>query len=274
VNVTSQAEIEAHVQTALTAQGLTTQRAAKLDNSDVATSTLATPASVLTQSQAALTAQGYATHIVAGTTGNWSTAGTWTGGAAPAAGQNVVIADGVTVTISAPVDLASLGTLTLRGSGKLVIAEGVTIAVLPRGWIGDTNNGTITTNLGEVYSNQGTITTNRGRVVINTGDGTVGYHSTGVVEQNEGTITTSYSDVMINAAAGVVTSNYHHVQINRGTVTTNTASGVVGNAGGTVTTNSGERYEVNPDDAITSNALVSGNSAILTKLSKKQNSLP
>jgi hypothetical protein len=175
---------------------------------------------------------------IANTTGNWSTAGTWADGVEPVAGDNIIIRDGVTVTLdsgSAITDLGQFGTLEVQGSSALNIDGGVTVAVVPRGWVVGVNNGTITTNYGTVTTNNfvSTITTNYGTVTNNV-LATVTTNS-GTVTNNNGTVTNNNGTVTNNN--GTVAFNTGTVRFNFGTVTTNNSGGIV--YGGTVGTNIG-----------------------------------
>jgi len=147
---------------------------------------------------------------IADTTGNWNAAGTWADGSVPSAGDNIIIRDGVTVTVSADLDLGLYGTLELQGDGELEIDSGVTVAVVPRGWVIKVNGGTITMNYGTVMwnNNSGTITCNYGGVVARN-FGTILYNmpggmilqnvSTGTIGDNsEGEVTYNYNGATVN----------------------------------------------------------------------------
>ncbi len=139
---------------------------------------------------------------IADTTGNWATAGTWADGVVPAAGENIIIRNGVTVTVAANLDLGAFGTLEIQGSGVLNIAEGVTVARVSPGWTVWVNYGTVTANYGTVTRSYGTVTDNDG-----------------MVTQNDGIVTANYNTVTRNY--GTVTHNYDIVTYNEGTVTNN-----------------------------------------------------
>jgi len=78
-----------------------------------------------------------ATITSTGTGGNWSATGTWVGGAVPGAADDVIIADGATVTIDAAVTVASItvgqgtsGILTfdMVARRSVIVTEDVTVA--------------------------------------------------------------------------------------------------------------------------------------------------
>ena len=184
------------------------------------------------------------------TTGNWGTAGTWAGGAVPAAGDNIIIRTGVTVTIAADLDLGTFGTLELQGTAAIEIAADKTVATVPAGWTIYYNYGTITDNYGLVQQSEtpGSIVTNR--ATIDFQDGTLGVNSgvigrnygttgnneaVGTIKLNTGTVTNNNGEVVINDATGVVTSSILLTRLNRGTITNNT--GVVEENTGTVAEN-------------------------------------
>jgi len=186
---------------------------------------------------------------VASVTGNWATAATW-GGEVPAAGDNIIIRTGVTVTVAATLDLAQFGALELQGMGGLDIGEGATVATLPVGWTVDTNYGTVTNNHGTVTNNYGTVTNNYGTVTNNYAGATVTDNRTGAtVTVNDGTVTNNDGTVNSNSAtvaynhgtvaynSDVVTDNYVTVTDNDGTVTNNYGTVTNNYAGATVTNN-------------------------------------
>ena len=171
--------------------------------------------------------------------GNWATAGTWSDGVVPAAGDNIIIRNGVTVTIAASLNLGQFGTLELQGDGVLNIAPGQTVAVVPSGWAINTNPGTVTKNNGVITQNGNVVTTNNGIIVSNadtvtTNSGTIGTNQDAkTVVANNGTIIVNRGTVATNTGAGIV-------EINTGTVTANNAGGVVLHNYGTITTDSGK----------------------------------
>ena len=198
------------------------------------------------------------TYKIASTTGNWATAGTWASGVVPAAGDNIIIRDGKTVTVAASLNLGQFGTLELQGDGALSIASGQTVAVVPTGWVVKSNGGTITVNSGTVTTSSGTVTNNWGTVTNNDGMvtdnyGTVTYNNGtvtnnwGTITNNSGTVTDNYGTVTYNW--GTVTYNWSTVTNNSGTVTNNDAGGVVFNVGGTVGINNGKVYEYQTGDS-------------------------
>jgi hypothetical protein len=206
---------------------------------------------------------------IASTTGNWATAGTWADAAVPSAGDNIIIRDGVTVTVAASLDLGAFGTLEVQGDGVLNIASSQTVATLPAGWIVNSNSGTITinngivhdnasivsTNFGTIQINSDTVTANSGTIVFN--DGTVGTNAaSGIVSQNlvgatvtineaNGVVQTNLGTIGTNQSGGVITDNL-------GTITTNASGGIVANNLATVTTNNGTVYstQISADAAL------------------------
>jgi hypothetical protein len=168
----------------------------------------------------------------------------------PAAGENVIIRSGVTVTVAATLDLGQFGSLVIEGSGHLNIAAGHTVAVLPKGWTVYFNLGTVTTNYGFIENN-----TNAG-----TNYGAIVEH-TGTLAINEGQITCNFGTTMNNTRdgsvainRGTITSNFGIVTINQGTVTSNglvdDQHGLVVYNAGTVTTNYGTIGEAMIADAV------------------------
>jgi len=163
---------------------------------------------------------------IADTTGNWATAGTWEDGAIPAAGNNIIIRNGVTVTVAADLDLGQFGTMVLQGYSLLNIDTNVTVAIVPAGWEVTNNQGTVTDNYGRIDSNcgAGVVTYNSGTIELNLGIVT---YNTGIVEINTTTITNNYGTVEVNSATGtiadnkvngIVSANYGAVTINAGFV--------------------------------------------------------
>lgn len=93
-------------------------------------------------------------------TGNWSTAGTWSPSGVPAAGDDVVIANGHTVTIIINVT-ANPGTITINSGGQLAV-RGFNLTVTGA----TTVNGTLafTTGTGGARIFTGPVTVNSGGV--------------------------------------------------------------------------------------------------------------
>lgn len=174
---------------------------------------------------------------IASTTGDWATAGTWAGGVVPSAGDNIIIRNGVTVTIAADLDLGQFGTQELQGSGVLNIGSGQTVAWIPAGWTVDSNAGTVTANYGTVMDSDGTVTNNYGTVTANSGTMTI---NNGTVTANSGTIASNSSTGTVTSNGGTVTNNYGMVTANYGTVTTNFGTGTVMLNYNTVTNNLGK----------------------------------
>ncbi len=175
---------------------------------------------------------------IADTTGNWATAGTWEDGVVPAAGDNIIIRDGVTVTIAADNDLGQFGTLELQGNGEIdEIAAGQTVAVVPRGWCINSNSGTVTLNFGSIIDNAATVTTNSGLIHSNTGTVTGNLSN---ITANDGTVTLNEAAGTIATNSGTVTTNDGRIILNVDTVTTNSANGTVLHNYGTITTDNGK----------------------------------
>ncbi len=92
--------------------------------------------------------------ITSNGSGNWSTGATWVGGAAPGAGNDVVIAAGHTVTVTSATTASSIN---INAGGTLIIS-GVTVTITNNA----TNSGTINNNaaggfrVGGSFFNDGT----------------------------------------------------------------------------------------------------------------------
>ncbi len=109
-------------------------------------------------------------------------------------------------------------------------------------WL-ETNDGTVTTNNGNIHFNSNTVKTNNGHVEKNYGtveenNGTI-HLNYGTVNSNDGTVEDNDGTVKTNN--GNVVENYGTVNSNNGTVTTNSSTGTVttNDGTGTVTTNDG-----------------------------------
>jgi hypothetical protein len=196
---------------------------------------------------------------IASTTGNWATVGTWSDGVVPAAGDNIAINNGVTVTVAANLDLGQFGTLELRGSGKLSIGLNISSTTIPCGWVIYQNSGTVTNNYGVVENNSMTITNNKylGTVVENTGAIANNY---GILLRNGGSVergdvTYNYGTIVINRDNSYVYQNYSVIEYNLGTIDDNryilslnhgtatyNTGGIIKNNFGTVTTDMGDTY--------------------------------
>jgi hypothetical protein len=157
---------------------------------------------------------------VADTTGDWATVGTWADNEVPAAGDNIIVRSGVTLTVAATLDLGQFGTLELQGTGILNIGSEATVATVPAGWTVADNAGTVTNNYGTVTGNNSVITNNYGTVA-----------------SNNDTITNN--NALVEFSGITVTSNLGIVKLNLGTVTTNTNPGIIEINAGTVTNNTG-----------------------------------
>ncbi len=207
-----------------------------------------------------------AKYKIADTTGNWATAGTWSDGVVPSAGDNIIIRNGVDVDIAANLDLGTFGTLEVQGNGTLDIDADKTVATVPRGWVISENRGTVTNNYGTITLNyEGTVTTNHyGGTITNNYYGTI-TNNYGTVRDNSGTVATNYYGIVVTNYS-MVTSNNGVVEINSGTVATNNVNGIVFNAGGTIGTNNGTAREYQSGDSYPIVSHVTyGNSAILTQ---------
>jgi hypothetical protein len=191
---------------------------------------------------------------IATTWGIWEATDTWEGGVVPVAGDNIIIKDAITVTVTTDLDLTQFGTLELQGGGALAINTGETVAAIPQHWrvyvcyspvmanYGEINiafdsvyynYGTVVNNYGEMEANYGTVVRNNngytigfngdgGTVVGN--DGTVGQNDGGIVEYNNGTVSKNSSRGIVKHNNGIVGDNSFDgiVLHNHGTVTTNT----------------------------------------------------
>ncbi len=181
-----------------------------------------------------------AKYKIADTTGNWATAGTWSDGVVPSAGDNIIIRNGVDVDIAANLDLGTFGTLEVQGNGTLDIDADKTVATVPRGWVISENRGTVTNNYGTITLNyEGTVTTNHySGTITNNYYGTI-TNNYGTVRDNSGTVATNYYGIVVTNYS-MVTSNNGVVEINSGTVATNNGNGIVLHNYGTIGTDNGE----------------------------------
>ena len=112
----------------------------------------------------------------------------------------------------------------------LSIANGQTVAVVPKGWVIHANSGSVTLNCGTVWGNMiiGGVAENRGTVTYNSGTITDNY---GMVTYNfVGTVTDNYGTVTYNSGvAAIVRNNYGIVGLNsdNGLVISNKSAGIV-----------------------------------------------
>jgi autotransporter-associated beta strand protein len=201
-----------------------------------------------------ITAQAQTTKTSTGT-GSWSTAGTWSPSGVPAGNDNVVIASGHTVTLTANVtttgNLTLTGTIALAGfnltAGSLAGAGNIgTASGTPTVTVG--SNGSSTTYSG-VLSGTGTILTK-------TGTGTLALSGantyTGVTNVNAGILNIQNNTALGTTAGGTVVAAGAKLQLQNGITVTGealTLNGIVAATaatGGTVTdiTVSGINYRV------------------------------
>src|ERR1051326_1949446 len=128
----------------------------------------------------------YATNRVSTGSGNWATAGTWSPSGIPAAGDNITIAAGDTVTMDgnpgARNDLTINGTASWGGarttniSGNLTMNNGSSIAGNVTGTLNVTGTFTIpagaTVTIGKITTNITGATSVSGSVTFNSASGT------------------------------------------------------------------------------------------------------
>lgn len=167
---------------------------------------------------------------VAGTDGDWGTAGTWEDGAVPAAGDSIVIKSGIDVMVAASLNLGLYGPYTILGTLGIA-GGGVTSEVVPADCTIAANVGTITTNYGKVIVNSGIITDNYNTVLTNSGVVTNNY---GEVMSNNLTLTINLPQGTVhhNTSAGTVVTNNGTIELNNGTVTTPSTGVILYGTGG------------------------------------------
>jgi len=202
--------------------------------------------------------------IISATTGNWSAGATWVGGTAPVAGDDVIIASGHTVTLTAAVDITT-GNLTVTGTlalGGFNLTAGSLSGAGPIGSASGTplvtvgSNGSSTTYSG-IYSRAGAqlIKEGAGTFTLSgantyTGATTVAAGTLRLGSANERISNSSALIVAIGATfdlngrsetvaslagAGTITSSSAGaVTLTNGGTTTTAFSGIIQNGSGTV----------------------------------------
>ena len=173
--------------------------------------------------------------------GPWATGATWSDGVVPAAGDNIIIRTGVTVTVGANLNLGTFGTLECQGSGQLQITSGIAVLTVSSGWMIEANLGEINNNRGRVASNAsgGEIANNFGTVSKNNAGGVITVNNGGTVNTNYGTLDTNISGGVVDTNNGTIgNNNAATVMVNTGTITIN--GGVVVHDFGTIGTDNGK----------------------------------
>lgn len=144
--------------------------------------------------------------VTAVATGNWADAATWSSGAAPALGDDVVIPTGITVTIAANVLAANAPrTITINGTGSLATG-GNDLYVAQNAAGGIYINGTSATAFNATGANDliiGTATFAGNLHNLNTGT----VNLTGATVTMSGTLTNSEDGTLTTTAATLLTLN-------------------------------------------------------------------
>lgn len=197
---------------------------------------------------------------VATSTGNWGSTGTWLGGVCPVAGDNIIIRDGIVVTVAANLNLGIFGTLELQGICSIDIDTGITVETVPIGWAIGFCYGTVTHNYGTIDSSEGEVGDNDGTIFVHSGNlsgyntgvikrnvGTININGApGTIEDNAGDLAANYYFIDSNQANGHIVQSLYSVRVNHGLIDNNTGiveinTGTIGHsyAGCTVQSNSG-----------------------------------
>jgi hypothetical protein len=175
---------------------------------------------------------------IATTTGNWETAGTWQGGVVPSAGDNIIIRDGVAVTVAANSNLGQFGTLQLQGNGALVLGGGAEHTVVPRGWyVSLFASGSLIANYGEIYNSDGYLMQNYGIVHNNNYQLDINFR---LVNKHAGYMTSNYGMIIITLASVSVQDNYGVMEYSFGDVETNHVGAIIVRNYGSCETNDGK----------------------------------
>ncbi|MBI4931935.1 MAG: T9SS type A sorting domain-containing protein [Bacteroidetes bacterium] len=172
-------------------------------------------------------------------TGNWATGGIWNTGTAPAAGDNVTISNGNTITMNA--NPGACNNLTLNGTGTLTWTQARTLNVggnLVINGTGSIGPGAVTgtLNVAGTMSVPAGVSATIGRVTCavtgaTTIDGTVAFNSISGVKTFTGNVTISSTGIWNATAAESFILNGSFQ--NDGTFTANTGTYTFGGAGKT-----------------------------------------
>lgn len=162
-----------------------------------------------------------ANNYTANRNGGWTTASTWSPSGVPAAGDNVTIPNGFTVTVTTTTAVASA--VTINTGGKLTINSGEKLTI--GGLL--TNNGTITTNSGSLIiggslDNAGSLTVSAfGTLTFDgaanstiSGGGT--YSIPGTVVMNMGSATTALDVTDAKFISGINSGGKYYLTLTRG----------------------------------------------------------